>query len=105
MIRNPEHYLERDGGSAEVLTHARLLLKLGRRFEAIAPTAFRQAARVANFRLGVVVVLAEYGAVAAKVRQMSQRLCDELSSGGAHSTRTSGAMPTGRILTISQQPR
>ncbi|MCK6413866.1 MAG: DUF721 domain-containing protein [Azonexus sp.] len=82
MIRNPEHYLERDGGSAQVLTHARLLLKLGRRFEAIAPTAFRQAARVANFRSGVVVILAENGAVAAKIRQMSQRLCDELSRGG-----------------------
>lgn len=95
MIQNPEHYLERDGGSAQVLAHARLLYKLTRRFEAVAPLAFRQAARVANFRLGVVVILAENGAVAAKIRQMSQRLCDELSRGG---TQCSG-------IEVKVQPR
>ncbi|WP_371324573.1 DciA family protein [Dechloromonas sp. ZY10] len=95
MIQNPEHFLERDGGSAQVLAHARLLHKLARRFEAVAPLAFRQAARVANFRLGVVVILAENGAVAAKIRQMSQRLCDELSRGG---TQCSG-------IEVKVQPR
>lgn len=83
MIHSPEHFLQRDGGSAQVLAHARLLLKLSRRFEAVAPAAFRHAARVVNYRSGVIVIHAENGAVAAKIRQMSRRLCDELSRGGA----------------------
>lgn len=82
MIHGPEYYLDSDAGAARVMAHARLLLKLSRRFEAIAPAAFRHATRVANYKSGIVVIHAENGAVAAKIRQMSRRLCDELSRGG-----------------------
>lgn len=83
MHHEPEYFLERDATSGRVMAHARLLLKLARRFEAVAPAAFRYAAHVANYKSGTVVIHTDNGAVAAKIRQMSQRLCAELSKGGA----------------------
>lgn len=83
MYNGPEHFLDSDAAAGRFMAHARLLLKLSRRFEAIAPTAFRHAARVANYKSGTVVIHTDNGAVASKIRQMSQRLCDELSKGGA----------------------
>ena len=78
-----EHYLDNDAAAGRVMAHARLLLKLARRFEAVAPGGLGSLARVANYKSGKVVIHADNGAVAAKLRQMSQRLCDELSRGGA----------------------
>lgn len=82
MYFGPEHYLNKDAAGGRLMSHARLLLKLSRRFEAIAPAAFRHSARVANYRSGKIVIHTESGAVAAKIRQMSQRLSDELSKSG-----------------------
>lgn len=82
MYHEPEHFLDRDAVASRVMAHARLLLKLGRRFEAIAPAGFRHWAHVANFKSGVIVIHTDNGAVAAKIRQMSQRLCGELSKCG-----------------------
>lgn len=75
-------FLDKADGTASVMAHARLLLKLSRRFEAIAPAGLGRAARVANFKSGKVIIHADNGAVATKLRQMSQRLCDELCKGG-----------------------
>lgn len=83
MYNGPEHYLDKDAATGRVMAHARLLLKLSRRFEAVAPAGLRHAARVANYKLGIVVIHADNGAVAAKIRQLSQRLSNELSKGGA----------------------
>jgi hypothetical protein len=82
MYNGPEHYLDNDAAAGRFMAHARLLLKLARRFEAIAPAGFRHAARVANFKSGKIVIHTDNGAVASKLRQMSQRLCSELSKGG-----------------------
>ena len=83
MYKGPEQYLDDDAAIGRVMAHARLLQKLSRRFEAVAPSGLRHAARVANYKSGKIVIHADNGAVAAKIRQMSQRLCDELSKGGA----------------------
>lgn len=83
MYHEPEHFLDRDAAAGRLLGHARLLLKLSRRFEAIAPAGLRHAAHVANYKSGKIVIHADNGAVASKIRQMSQRLCGELSKGGA----------------------
>jgi hypothetical protein len=83
MYNGPEHYLDKDAATGRVMAHARLLLKLSRRFEAAAPAGLRHAARVANYKLGTVIIHADNGAVAAKIRQLSQRLSNELSKGGA----------------------
>ena len=49
---------------------------------AVAALGMRSAARVANYKSGIVVIHADNGAVAAKLRQMSRRLSSELSQGG-----------------------
>ena len=81
-----EHYLDNDAAAGKVMAHARLLLKLARRFEAIAPAGLARVAHVANYKSGKIVIHADNGAVATKIRQMSQRLCDELSKRGAECT-------------------
>lgn len=82
MYHGPEHYLDKDAAAGRIMAHARLLLKLSRRFAALAPPALRHAARVANYKSGKLIIHTENGAVAVKLRQMSRRLCDELSKGG-----------------------
>lgn len=82
MYKAPEQYLDSDTAASRIMAHARLLLKLSRRFEAIAPGALARAARVANYKAGIVILHADNGAVAAKLRQMSQRLAAELSKAG-----------------------
>ncbi len=83
MYKGPEQYLDSDAAASRVMAHARLLLKLSRRFEAIAPAGFRHTAHVANYKSGKIIIHTDNGAVAAKIRQMGQRLCSELSKGGA----------------------
>ncbi len=83
MTNGLEHYLDNDAAAGRVMAHARLLLKLARRFEAIAPAVLGQVAHVANYKSGKIVIHADNGAVATKLRQMGQRLCDELSIEGA----------------------
>ena len=95
MNKGPEHYLDKDAAAGRVMAHARLLLKLSRRFEAVAPAGLRHAAHVANYKSGKIVIHADNGAVAAKIRQLSQRLSDELSKGG---TECSG-------IEVKVQPR
>ena len=81
MPYTPEHFLERDTSGSRLMAHARLLLKLARRFEAVAPPTFRHAARVANFKNGILILHVDSGAVAVKIRQMSQRLSTQMSTG------------------------
>ncbi|MGB4064992.1 MAG: DciA family protein [Azonexus sp.] len=83
MYKGPEYYLDKDAAAGRVMAHARLLLKLSRRFEAVAPAGLRHSAHVANYKLGTIIIHADNGAVAAKIRQLSQRLSNELSNGGA----------------------
>ncbi|HZX32578.1 MAG TPA: DUF721 domain-containing protein [Rhodocyclaceae bacterium] len=88
-------FLDDSDSTARVMAHGRLLLKLSRRFEAVAPAGLAPAARVANFKSGKIVIHADNGAVATKIRQMSQRLCDELSKGG----------PECNVMEVKVQPR
>lgn len=88
-------FLDAPDSAAKVMAHGRLILKLSRRFEAIAPAGLARAARVANYKSGKVVIHADNGAVATKIRQMSQRLCGELSKGG----------PECNVMEVKVQPR
>lgn len=76
MIGSPEQFLDRTDSAAKVMAHARLLLKLSRRYEAIAPAGLGHVSRVANYKMGKVVIHADHGAAAAKLRQFSQSLRD-----------------------------
>ncbi len=77
------------------MAHARLLLKLSRRYEALAPAGLAHVSRVANYKLGKVVIHADNGAVAAKLRQMSTSLCRLLSKEGVECS----------VMEVKVQPR
>ena len=79
MYKAPEQFLDADTATGRVMAHARLLMKLSQHFAAIAPAALSRSAHVANYKAGRVIIHADNGAVAAKLRQMNRRLCDELS--------------------------
>jgi hypothetical protein len=90
--RSLEDCLMADAGLARLSSHAWRLLRLQRIFESATPLA-RQA-RVANFKLGKIVIYAANSAVAAKLRQMEPRL--------AHVFRSEAAEVTG--IDIRVQP-
>ncbi|MBS1197142.1 MAG: hypothetical protein H6R18_927 [Proteobacteria bacterium] len=72
-------FLGTEDGAARVLAHAELLLRLSRRYETIVPAGLGHVSRVANFKSGVVIIHADNGAAAAKLRQMSTSLCQLLA--------------------------
>lgn len=82
MHQAPEHYLDKDPAGGRIMAHARLLQKLAGRFAAIAPSPLTHGVRVVNFKNGTLVLHAESGAIAVKLRQMSRRLCDGISQSG-----------------------
>jgi len=77
-----ENYLQDSEGAGKVLVHARLLIRLAGLYAEIAPTHLARASRVANFKSGVVVIHADSGAIAAKLRQMAPTLVDQLAQRG-----------------------
>jgi len=86
QARTLDDCLNADETMARLAAHAGRLLKLQRLFQAAVPAALAQTCRVANYRLGVVFVHAENGAVAAKLRQISPSLCKVFCSGGEQVT-------------------
>ena len=71
---------------AQLAAHAGRLLKLQQIIEATVPTALAKYCRVANYKLGIVVIHADNGAIATKLRQIAPRLSDELRSCGTEVT-------------------
>lgn len=78
--------LNADDTMARLAAHAGRLLKLQRIIETTIPTALAQSCRVANYKLGVVVIHADNGAVATKLRQIAPTLRDGLRSSGSEIT-------------------
>ncbi|MDR3322800.1 MAG: DUF721 domain-containing protein [Zoogloeaceae bacterium] len=78
----PEKLLERSDATAHVLAHARLLFALGHCLAEALPAGLAGQARVVNYRQGVMVIHAANGATAAKLRQISPRLCDHFLKKG-----------------------
>lgn len=70
--RSLDDYLSADASLARLSGHARRLLQFQRLFEAVTPLA-RQS-RIANVRLGKIVIHANNGTVATKLRQLEPRL-------------------------------
>ena len=84
--RSLDAYLNSADGLARLSAHAGRLVKLQRVFEEIAPPYLAASCRVANYKLGKVVIHAESGAVAAKLRQMIPSLVSEFSLEGSEVT-------------------
>jgi len=82
MQNSLENYLEAADGASNVLAHARLLIKLTRLYQEIAPAHLGQASSLANYKSGIIVIHAVSGAVAAKLRQLAPTLADGFSKRG-----------------------
>ncbi|MBI5785718.1 MAG: DUF721 domain-containing protein [Rhodocyclales bacterium] len=82
--RSLEDYLSADASLARLSAHARRLLRFQRIFESATPLA-RQS-RVANLRLGKIIIHAANGAVATKLRQLEPRLVAVFRNEGAEIT-------------------
>jgi len=78
--RSLQEHLASGDSMARLAAHARRLLQFQHLLEAALPAALRPHARVANFRLGKLLIHAENGAVAAKIRQFGPSLANDLSN-------------------------
>jgi hypothetical protein len=81
-----QNYLRADGAAGAVMAHGSLLLKLNGILAQALPVSFRQAVRVANIKSGQVILLAENGAIAVKLRQMATRLQTAFRTAGVECT-------------------
>lgn len=74
-----QHYLELDDGEGpgKILAHAKVLIRVGAIYREIAPAHLVESSRVANYKSGVVVIHADSGAVASKLRQMTRTLLEQ----------------------------
>jgi hypothetical protein len=82
MQKSLENYLEAADGAGKVLAHARLLIKLTRLYQELAPAHLGAASRLANYKSGIIVIHAASGAVAAKLRQLAPTLADGFGQRG-----------------------
>ena len=73
-VRSLEDCLLADAGMARLSSHASRLLQLQAVLAANLPANLARGARVANLKAGTLVIHADNGAVAAKLRQMAPRL-------------------------------
>ena len=74
MSNSLQKYLEAAEGAGKVLAHARLLVQLAGIYQEMTPPYLAHASRVANYKSRVLVIHADSGAVATKLRQMAPTL-------------------------------
>ena len=82
QARTLDDCLNADEAMARLAAHAGRLLSLQRLIDAAVPDNLTRACRVANYKLGVLIIHADNGAVATKLRQLAPRLGEELRSSG-----------------------
>lgn len=80
--RSLDSFLTSTDGAGQLMAHARLLLKLAHIYECVAPAHLGQASRVANYKSGIVVIHADNGALAVKLKQMAPSLATEFLKRG-----------------------
>ena len=86
QTRTLDDYLNADAAMARLAAHAEHLLKLQQLFQEAVPATLAQSCRIANTKLGVIVIHAENGAIAAKLRQIEPSLRDAFHSRGVQVT-------------------
>ncbi len=74
MQKSLKSFLETADGADQVLAHARLLIKLTRLYQEIAPTALGRASHLVNYKSGTVIIHAVNAPVATKLRQLAPTL-------------------------------
>lgn len=82
MPNSLDYYLEAVDGVGKLMAHARLLLRLSGLYLEIVPKHLGQASTLANYKSGIIVIHAENGAIAAKLRQMAPSLSEGFAKRG-----------------------
>lgn len=75
-------HLAAPDGAASVLEHARHVLCLDRDFKSLLPPMLHPACHVANFRSGTLIIHAGNSSIAARLRQMTPRICRHFAALG-----------------------
>jgi hypothetical protein len=78
--------LDADASMARLAAHAKRLLTLQRSLESALPAALSRHCRIANYKLGLIVIHANNSAVATKARQHTATLVREFSNTGIEVT-------------------
>ena len=81
-----QDHLDHAEGMVRLATHAKRLLRLQQLFQTTLPPELRPHARIANLRLGKLVIHTTNSAVAAKVRQFTPRFTELLAREGVKIT-------------------
>jgi len=100
--RSLQDHLAAGVGVARFAAHAQRLLRFQRLFQAALPNNLRPYVRVANLRLGKLVIYAANSAVAAKTRQFAPRLTDILSKEGVELTEIEVQVQAGILSPIKR---
>ena len=106
--RSLQDHLTAGIGVARFAAHAQRLLRFQQLCQAALPHSLRPYVRVANLRLGKLVIYAANSAVAAKTRQFVPRLADVLSKEGVELTEVEVKVQAGilsPINTLGEKPR
>jgi hypothetical protein len=75
-------YLSQDSGTSRLVPQVAVLRALRQRLAGALPDNLRRSCSIANYKLGIVVLLADNSAVAAKLRQLEPRLLEHLGASG-----------------------
>ncbi|MCP5269473.1 MAG: DUF721 domain-containing protein [Zoogloeaceae bacterium] len=82
MPHSLDDFLLGSQAAGNVMAHARLLQKLAHIYQQVAPDYLGRTSRVANLKSGTVIIHADNGAVAVKLRQMAPSLASEFAKRG-----------------------
>jgi hypothetical protein len=81
-IRSISNVLDRDPAAMQIMAHATSVLKAGRIYQRIAPPALARVSRVANLKAGTIIIHADHGAAANKLKQQTHYLMGEFLKKG-----------------------
>lgn len=79
-------YLDRGDGTSRLVPQAALLLAIRQHLNEVLPDNLRRSCAIANFKQGVVVVIADNNAVAAKLRHYEPKVIETLGKRGLKAT-------------------
>ena len=79
-------YLDRGDGTSRLVPQAALLLAIRQHLYGVLPDNLRRSCAIANYKQGVVVVIAGKNAVAAKLRHYEPRIIEALGKRGLKAT-------------------
>jgi hypothetical protein len=79
-------YLDRSDGTSRLVPQAALLLAIRQHLPEVLPDNLRRSCAIANYKQGVVVVIAGSNAVAAKLRHYEPKIVETLGKRGLKTT-------------------